>query len=62
MTLLEHSPREQSAQCELHFRTDFNRDNVISGGSTAIIERLPCGHVRKNPFPDDSKRGRATSL
>ena len=62
MTLPEHTTQDLMAQCELHFSADFDRDNAISGGSTAFVERLPCGHVRKIPFPDASIRGRASSL
>jgi serine/threonine protein kinase len=48
--------------CQFHFTKPFDRSAVISAGSTAIIERLPCGHVRKTPFPDDSPSGRRASL
>ena len=52
----------QSPECKVHFSKAFNRSEVISAGSTAIVERLPCGHVRKIPFPDDSPRQRNASL
>jgi serine/threonine protein kinase len=48
--------------CRFHFSKPFDRATVISAGSTAIIERLSCGHVRKSPFPDDSSSGRKASL
>jgi serine/threonine protein kinase len=50
------------SNCQCHFTKPFDRATVISAGSTAIIERLPCGHVRKSPFPDDSPSGRKASL
>lgn len=62
MTSFEYTTKRQSGECGLHFSTDFKRDNVVSGGSTAIVERLLCGHVRKIPFPDASQRGRKNSL
>lgn len=62
MASSEYSTKRLSGRCGLHFSKDFDRDHVISGGSTAIVERLPCGHVRKIPFPDASKRGRIASL
>jgi serine/threonine protein kinase len=48
--------------CHFHFTKPFDRSTVISAGSTAIVERLSCGHVRKRPFPDDSPSGRKASL
>lgn len=35
---------------------------MILGGSTGLVERLSCGHVRKIPYPDDCPRGRQDSL
>jgi serine/threonine protein kinase len=52
----------RSPLCKIHFSKAFDRSEVISAGSTAIIERLPCGHVRKSPFPDDTPRRRNASL
>lgn len=40
-------------QCHLHFTLPFTQSLVFSGGSSAILERLPCGHVRKGPYPSD---------
>lgn len=34
----------------------------MSAGSTAIIERLPCGHVREASYPDGRQRERDASL
>lgn len=62
MESCEYTTKQLSGRCRLHFSTNFDRDQVVSGGSTAIVERLPCGHVRKIPFPDASKRGRMASL
>jgi hypothetical protein len=53
---------QQSPDCQFHFSKPFDRSTVISGGSTAIVERLACGHVRKSPFPDDTVSGRRASL
>jgi serine/threonine protein kinase len=53
---------QQSPDCQFHFSKLFDRSTVISGGSTAIVERLACGHVRKSPFPDDTVSGRRASL
>ena len=39
-------------QCHKHFTEPFEQDKVIYGGSTGLVVRLPCGHVRKQPFPD----------
>jgi serine/threonine protein kinase len=36
--------------------------NIISGGSTGIVELLPSGHVLKSPHPGDDEAGRAASL
>lgn len=58
----ERSTIQWSPECKIHFNKAFDRSKVISAGSTAIIERLPCGHVRKSPYPDDSSRGRNASL
>lgn len=52
----------QSPQCEAHFSSIFDRSRVVSAGSTAIIERLACGHVRKIPYPNDCPRERSASL
>lgn len=35
---------------------------MISAGSTGIVDRLPCGHVRKQPFPDSEPREKERSL
>jgi serine/threonine protein kinase len=53
---------QQAPHCHLHFSKPFDRSTVISAGSTAIVERLSCGHVRKSPFPDASPPGRGASL
>jgi len=39
-------------RCHKHFTEPFEQDNVICGGSTGLVVRLPCGHVRKQPHPD----------
>jgi len=49
-------------QCQKHFTEPFERDKVISGGSTGIVVRLPCGHARKQSYPDDTPREREDRL
>lgn len=49
-------------KCQKHFDEPFERDKVISGGSTRIVVRLPCGHVRKQIYPDDTPREREDRL
>ncbi|KAK0729121.1 kinase-like domain-containing protein [Apiosordaria backusii] len=34
----------------------IDRKNVVSGGSTGLIERMPCGNVRKCAYPDIQTR------
>jgi serine/threonine protein kinase len=59
--MLDQAP-QLSEQCQKHFTEPFERDNVISAGSTGIVDRLPCGHVRKQPFPDSTPWERKHSL
>ncbi|KAH0287949.1 kinase-like protein [Aureobasidium namibiae CBS 147.97] len=49
-------------ECHKHFTEPFERDKVVFGGTTGLVVRLPCGHVRKQPYPDDTPRGRENSL
>jgi hypothetical protein len=51
-----------NAEHQVHSGEDFIMSEVISACSTAIIERLSCGHVREGPLPDDSPRGRDPSF
>jgi len=39
--------------CAAHFTVPYINDSVVSGGTTGIVQLLPCRHVRKAPFPDD---------
>jgi len=63
---MESSSRSQidthTGACEKHFTTPLDRDELISGGSTGIVDRLPCGHVRKQPHLDILPRERERSL
>ena len=49
-------------ECQKHFTEPFEQDKVISGGSTGLVVRLPCGHVRKQPHPDFEPWMREDSL
>lgn len=51
-----------SEQCQKHFTEPFDREKVISGGSSGIVVRLSCGHVRKQPYPDDTPYQREERL
>jgi hypothetical protein len=61
-SLLRRPVTQQTPVYQFHFITPFDRSTVISAGSTAIVERLACGYVRKTPFPDASPSGRRASL
>ncbi|EME38030.1 hypothetical protein DOTSEDRAFT_83933 [Dothistroma septosporum NZE10] len=38
-----------------HFSDPLDRERVISGGCTGLVEALPCGHVRKILYPEDQQ-------
>ena len=50
--------------CQSHFRNLLGNDRpkLISTGATGLIERLPCGHVRKKPHPQGDPIERSHSL
>lgn len=54
-------PRTPPA-CVCHFELPYSSKLVISAGISAIALRLPCGHVRKEPYPDDTDFERKRSL
>lgn len=43
---------EGEVRCKDHFDLPYCNDSVVSGGTTGIVQLLPCRHVRKTPFPD----------
>ena len=64
-----HLPQAMSEQnttdhCQSHFRNLLGNDRpkLISTGATGLIERLPCGHVRKKPHPQGDPIERSHSL
>ncbi|KAK0865164.1 hypothetical protein LTS02_005480 [Friedmanniomyces endolithicus] len=60
----EHTISNRSAKnkmsCATHFTVPYCNDSVVSGGTTGIVQLLPCRHVRKAPFPDDQATRRSS--